>query len=757
MARELRVTIVGDSSSLEKALSRSTKQTSGFERGLKQASFVAVGAFAGIGLAAKVGFAEISEGQKVSAQTEAALKSTGGVANVTAGQIAGLASQLSKLTGIDDEAIQANSNLLLTFKAVANQVGKGNDIFDRATKASLDLSVAGFGSLDSTAKSLGKALNDPLRGMSALGRAGVTFTASQRDTIRALVESGKTLEAQKIILGEVESQVGGSAKAYGETLPGQMAKAKNAMTEMSASLTTALLPAMTALAGVASAVAVVMTEHSTAAKVAIGAIAALAGIVLATSVAVKLYATYQALAAAATVAWTGVQWALNAALTANPVGVVVVALAALVGGLILAYKHSETFRRIVDAAFKVVKAAAEAVLGFFRDHWKTIAVLISGPFAPLVLLATDAFGIRSKLLAAANAVMDFFRSNWKTIAVLISGPFAPLVALATDAFGVRSRLVNAFAEIAQAVREKVGALVELVRGIPGRIVSALGNLRGLLYNAGVSIIQGLIDGITAKLGELWGLAGSIASGITSRKGPIEKDRKLLEPQGRAIIEGLMSGMQSALPGLESMVSSIAPSIGKGIRGLEGLRGASELPGVVLPPPDVVPTTDALGVVIKSVDAATSHVVTFRDLISSLPGITTQAFTDVAKLILKAIAPLAKALEPPRAAIQDVADALHAIGRAAYATRAALQDTVDDILRLLAKTGGATGLGIPGRAHGGQVRAGSAYVVGEAGPELFIPQQSGTVLSNTESMAAGTALAGGDTHFTSRITSALVRS
>ena len=60
---------------------------------------------------------------------------------------------------------------------------------------------------------LGKALNDPIKGITALSRAGVTFTQGQKDQIKTLVESGNLLGAQKIIMGELEAQVGGTAEA----------------------------------------------------------------------------------------------------------------------------------------------------------------------------------------------------------------------------------------------------------------------------------------------------------------------------------------------------------------------------------------------------------------------------------------------------------------------------------------------------------------------------------------------------------------
>jgi peptidoglycan hydrolase CwlO-like protein len=154
------------------------------------------------------------ESQKVMKQTEAIITATGGAAGLTAKQVGNLANTMSLKTGIDDEAIQTSMNLLLTFKQVRNEMGAGNDIFNRASMAMLDLGNV-FGSSDAAAKMLGKALSDPIKGVTALARAGVNFSQQQKDQIRTLVQTGQTLEAQKLILAEVESQVGGTAVATG--------------------------------------------------------------------------------------------------------------------------------------------------------------------------------------------------------------------------------------------------------------------------------------------------------------------------------------------------------------------------------------------------------------------------------------------------------------------------------------------------------------------------------------------------------------
>lgn len=161
----------------------------------------------------KDAYAQGRESQAVARVSQRIIESTGGAAKVTAQHVSDLSTAISNKVGVDDEAIQKGANLLLTFKNVRNEAGAGAKIFDRATAAAVDLSKAGFGGISDTSKQLGKALNDPVKGIQALSRAGVTFTAQQKAQIGTLVKSGHTLEAQKIILKEVESQVGGVAAA----------------------------------------------------------------------------------------------------------------------------------------------------------------------------------------------------------------------------------------------------------------------------------------------------------------------------------------------------------------------------------------------------------------------------------------------------------------------------------------------------------------------------------------------------------------
>ena len=217
--RQITVKLIGDSKSAERSFQVVSKQAQtlggrfrAVENSLLKTGAVITGVVAGVGFALKGAVDAAIEAQKVTRQTEAIVKATGGAANIAASEVSKLSEALAFKTGVDDEAIQSSLNLLLTFKQVQNVTGEGNDIFNRASQAVLDLGNV-FGSTDSAAVQLGKALSDPIRGVTALRRSGINFTESQQDLIKSLVASGQSLEAQKLILAEVESQVGGTAEA----------------------------------------------------------------------------------------------------------------------------------------------------------------------------------------------------------------------------------------------------------------------------------------------------------------------------------------------------------------------------------------------------------------------------------------------------------------------------------------------------------------------------------------------------------------
>jgi hypothetical protein len=139
---------------------------------------------------------------------------------------------------VDAEVIKGVQAQLLSFKKLSASAGQMGGVFDRVTKAAFDMAAAGFGSAESNAVALGKAFEDPIRGLTALRRSGTVFTEDQQKLIKSLVESGDLLGAQTIILEELETQYGGTAEATAN-FSDRMALAFDNVKE---ALGTALLP-----------------------------------------------------------------------------------------------------------------------------------------------------------------------------------------------------------------------------------------------------------------------------------------------------------------------------------------------------------------------------------------------------------------------------------------------------------------------------------------------------------------------------------
>lgn len=151
------------------------------------------------------------------------------------------ASKLEFQIGVEDEAIMAVQAKIATFKSVSDATALMNGHFDRATKLAFDLQATGFGEASSNAVQLGKALEDPVKGITALRKAGITFTETEKKRIAVLMAANKATEAQELVLKAIESQVGGVAEATTTST----AKAKVAWSEVTETLGKALLPTFT--------------------------------------------------------------------------------------------------------------------------------------------------------------------------------------------------------------------------------------------------------------------------------------------------------------------------------------------------------------------------------------------------------------------------------------------------------------------------------------------------------------------------------
>lgn len=238
---KLKIEITGDAArdirAINKSLERLDKQGDKASRRVRQlsknlnaaakagrAAGAAFGVFAvsGLGLAIRNSIAQ----EKAVRGLEAVLRSTGNTVGLTSEEIQGLASDLQTLTGIGDETTLEMQKLLATFTNIRG------DAFVRATKAAQDLAVVFDRDLNEVAIQLGKALQDPVKGMTALTRAGITFTEQQREAAKAFQANNDLASAQAIVFREVEKQVKGAAEAYRNTLGGALQAVQGAFGDL---------------------------------------------------------------------------------------------------------------------------------------------------------------------------------------------------------------------------------------------------------------------------------------------------------------------------------------------------------------------------------------------------------------------------------------------------------------------------------------------------------------------------------------------
>jgi hypothetical protein len=417
----------------------------------------------------KGAFDEAREAAKVTKLTEAVIKSTGGAARVTASDVDRLATRLSNLSGVDDELIASAENVLLTFTGIRNEVGKGNDIFNQGTEAALNMSAALGTDLQSSTIQVGKALNDPIKGVTALQRVGVSFTKSQKDQIKALVDTGRTMDAQKIILAELTKEFGGAAAAAASPAD----KARVAWGNFQEMVGTKLLPVLAKLLnfGLANQKWLVPL---------VGTLAALGVVVGVVTVATKAWTAATIIAKVATTAWKAAQWLLNIALNANPIGIVITAIALLVAAIVFIATKTTWFQTIWRAAWTSIKTAAKAVSDWFRN----------------VMVPAFQFGFR-----LVTGYINAWRTSVQVTTATVTGIFRTLVRYIT--VDVPKGFSNGVAAIGKAwdwvknaAKKPIRFVIDTVirRGILGTFNKVSGFFHGPQFHAPSSADLGLGDG-----------------------------------------------------------------------------------------------------------------------------------------------------------------------------------------------------------------------------------------------------------------------
>lgn len=387
------------------------------------------------------------------------------------------ASAFQEVTTFGDEDILEFQSVMLTFGNVTG------DVFTQATELGLDMSAKLGTDLQSTAIQVGKALNDPVQGISALSRAGVSFTEDQKAMVKAMAEAGDMAGAQAIILGELENQFGGTAEAMALTGTGQAKQAMNALGDAGEQIGAFLIPVVSELAGWLKTLTTWFQNLSPEAKewvVRIAAIVAAVGPAL--YVGGKLISTFSNIGKAFK--------ALSAILAANPWVLLIAATVALVTLIVMNW---DKIKEALSAAWNWIKEKASAV-------WE---------------------GIKDVVTGVADFIVNLFL-NW-TLPGLIIKHWDTIKEAAS---GVSRWVIDTFSGI-----------VDWFTKLPGKLASALGNLAELIVAPFKAAWGGIIDLYNNTVARLPGVDRIGAGGPTSNIGGL----------GAPKVGGLLTGGGSRIP------------------------------------------------------------------------------------------------------------------------------------------------------------------------------------------------------------------
>lgn len=274
---------------------------------------------------------------------------------------------------------------------------------------------------------------------------------------------------------------------------------------------------------------------------------------------------------------TAAQWLLNAAMSANPIMILVVAIAALVAGLVWFFTQTEAGRQLWAEFTGFLQSKWQYITDFFQTTWQNITQWFSDAAANIQngWNALTAFigSIPGRIQVFFAGIGQWFANKFDEAGNGITSAFNNAVSFVasipgriTGFFGsIGSWFANKFNEVRNGIANGFNSAVSFVASIPGRILNALGNLGGLLWNAGASIMRGFLNGLKSVWGNITSFVGNIAGWIASHKGPLPYDRRLLIPAGEAIMGGFRKSLNAGWQQVQSDVAGMNVGLANGFK------------------------------------------------------------------------------------------------------------------------------------------------------------------------------------------------
>ncbi|AMK19330.1 phage tail length tape measure family protein [Sphingobium sp. MI1205] len=503
--------------------------------------------------------------QAAMAQVDAAIASMGNTAGLSSAELSKFADGLELKSLFDaDEILKKSTANLLTFGNVAG------DNFKKAQQAAVDLASRMEGDLQGATLMVGKALNDPIKGLTALSRVGIQFTEQQKEQIKTMQEAGNVAGAQAIILGELNRQFGGAAEAAAKADPMREVMVK--LGQAGDAIGEKLLPIIPVLADALVSVLDAFNGLSPETQkwvLIVGAAAAALGPVLIGigSLVTGLGAILPVLGPVAaafgtfvTIITTGVIPAIGAVLVAlAPILVPLAAVAAAVAAVYLAWKNWDKIEPVLrnlyngvktwigdklSAIWNTVKAGIQSVADKFKWLWD---VVVGHSYVPDLVddIGAEMARLDKVMVQPINKATSAGAKAFKDMASNISG--------------LLDRLFPEQAEIQSLLSDL--ALLDQAKGNldPSVYGKARDKLTGQLADRQNELaLTGDVDVLQRTKAAL----GDIVPVLVNLQPAATKAQQALESFGNSLGDSIMGGLRDFLTGRASLGDALRDGLSR---------------------------------------------------------------------------------------------------------------------------------------------------------------------------------------------------
>lgn len=308
---------------------------------------------------------------------------------------------------------KAAAKLAVEYTKLSADLGSFNNASSAEVQEALTASLSGEYEM---LKKYGIVVNDTTLAAEAqrigMEKTGATWDSAQKRQL-----------SYNIIMRSTKAAQGDFARTSGG-LANQTKIMSARMEDLQGKIGAKLLPVVVQIAGKFNELLGWIEQNETKAKILGGVVLGLAGAIVATSVAMKVWNALQAIAAGASKAWAAAQWLLNAAMSANPITLIVLAIVALIAIVVLIATKTTWFQQIWRAAWGAITGAVSATLGWIRRNWPTLLAILTGPVGIAVLFITKKWdAIKSGASKMKNGLVGIFSG----IGSIITAPFRAAV------------------------------------------------------------------------------------------------------------------------------------------------------------------------------------------------------------------------------------------------------------------------------------------------------------------------------------------